>query len=466
MPPLFVILCLTLLQFVTGFGLLTLFNTRLKPSFFLALSIIMGIAVFSVIPFILQLFYIPITASNVFLSLTLACLLLNVQLPKGIRQFRHMMEKASFRLKLYELPFLAIIILILFVSIWRCFYFPPTPADATSGAEVVAEYTIREKTMINSAFLVARNGNSLKPPFLTCMQIIYKLAGIPLGQVWLSNIFVCFIIILYNILNTKLHRIITGLLILLFLAIPEMYAYTFMMLYDYSNAVFFFLSIYFLVSFFKHKQSNELAFAGMLMGIATYLRPETPALLTLLIPAIIWHQVKHKAGVIKTITVVFVFSLPTLIFYLLSVTLYISVYLPLQYSVAAQINPRLTSIHALWKHFAATNSKIIFSSTGINHYGYFIFIFLGLLILEVAWKRRLNAIAANFLYATLVVYLAYPTLSHALPGLSIEHSVKRGFFKLFPLMLLYMSNNWLLTTLSERISRWENVPEPIPVSTH
>ncbi len=455
MTSVLIILLFTFWQLVTGFGLLTLFNIRLKPAFFLALSIIMGVAVFSIVPFILQLFYIPVTAANVFIALAITSVLLNLRLRKGMEQFRQMVRTSSFRIKLYETPFLAVITFIIFVSAWRCYYFPPTPSDAVSGAEVVAEYTVREHSMINSAFQVARNGNSLKPPFLTCLQVIYKFAGFPFGQVWLINIFVCFTIILYHLLSTTLHRLLAGLLSILFLAIPEVYAYTFMILYDYSNAVFYFLTFYFLIAWFTNGQRNYLAFAGLLMGIATYIRPETPVLVALTVPAIVWH-IKTKAGFGKMIADSLVFVLPSVILYLLSIVLYIKLYIPQDYSVIEQINPHWANLAALFRHFLKTNSTIIFSETGINHYSYYIFIFLGCLLLELIIKRRIGRTARNYLYAVLIVYLAYPTLSHLLPGLTIDYSVKRAYFKLFPVMLLYMANNSLLIGLSEHINRWEN----------
>src|SRR5947207_15950575 len=131
--------------------------------------------------------------------------------------------------------------------------------------------------MINSVFTVnlETTNNVFKPPFITCLQIIYKYAGFDFGQVWLSTIVACFIIFLYHALCLRIHRIFAGLLILFFLAIPEMFAYTFMVLFDYSNAVFFFLSIYFVYAYFQNQQRNYLAFAGLLMAIATYIRSET-----------------------------------------------------------------------------------------------------------------------------------------------------------------------------------------------
>ena len=52
-----------------------------------------------------------------------------------------------------------------------------------------------------------------------------------------------FLVFLYHFLIRHLHRLIAGLFLVFFICIPEMYAYTFMVLYDYSNAVFFCVAV-------------------------------------------------------------------------------------------------------------------------------------------------------------------------------------------------------------------------------
>src|SRR5215211_5091159 len=133
MSSILMILLLTLLQFMAGFGLLTLFNIRLKPGMSASLSVLMGIAVFSFITFLLQLFYLPLTSTNIFAALIISSLLLNIKFKTGIARLNGLIKETNFNIRLYELPFLLVIAFIIFVSIWRCFYFPPTSRDVTSG---------------------------------------------------------------------------------------------------------------------------------------------------------------------------------------------------------------------------------------------------------------------------------------------------------------------------------------------
>jgi hypothetical protein len=449
---------LIILQFITGFGILNLFRIDLKPLMFISLAVLLGVANFSIIPFLLQLFFIPLTSLNVFLGVVISAILFNLKPRNGLQRFRNSFRSHPFRIRIYELFSIGLIALIVFVSVWRCFYFPPTPRDFTSGAEVIAEYATREKTMINSVFTVnlESTNNPFKSPSLISLQIIYKYAGFPFGQVWLCGVFVFFIIFLYQALSASVHKLITGILIIMFLAIPEMYAYTFMVLFDYTNAVFFFLSLYFLFEFFRSSKNNVLLFAGLLMGISVYFRSETLILAGLVTLLLCWHHIKKWDSGTRLIISNMYFLLPSVLFYLVSVTIYLNFYLPVKYEVGDLINKNLFDITALWDRFYQMNERLIFSEQGVGYYGYFIFIFLLFLIVEIVFMDRWRKEPKTWLYGVMVIYFGYPFLGYLLPLLDIDHSTKRGLFKMFPLMLMHMGNSGLLKVLSEKITNWEN----------
>ena len=457
MSGIMIIVLFTIIQFIAGFGLINLFNIQLKPGLLISLAILIGMAVFSIMPFVLQLAYIPLTSTNIFISIIAACVLLNSKFKSGIARLKELRSGIRFKIKLYEIPFVIMIVFIVFVSAWRCFYFPPTPRDLTSGAEVIAEFAIREKTMINSVFSVnlETTNNVFKPPFITCLQIIYKYAGFEFGQVWLSTIVACFLIFLYHALSLTVHRIFAGLLVLFFMAIPEMFAYTFMVLFDYSNAVFFFLSVWFLYLFFQNQQRNYLIFAGVLMAIATYIRSETLILACLMVPAILWFHWKNKTGLVKGLLSSAFFVAPSVLSYIISVSIYINRYLPVKYNVEGQVNKNLGDLSPFFNRLSDINSELIFSAKGVGFYGYFIYFFLLLLLLELVIKRKFTPVTRNWLYAVLVIYIGFPLLGYLLPLLDLNNSTKRGLFKIFPLMLLYLANNSLLVSWSQKILKWE-----------
>jgi len=450
------LLLLTLLQFITGTGVLALFNISLRNGLKVPLALLLGVAVSSFVPFLLQLLYVPITAFSVFSALVMAALLLNLNMALTAAQWGTMISCIRCRMKLYELPAILLISAIVFISVWRCYYLPPTPRDLTSGPEVLAEYAVREHTMINSVFNVdlTSTNNPYKPAFITSLQIIYKYAGFPFGQVWLCVIFVSFILLLYQLLCENLHRLLAGILLLCFLAIPEMYAYTFMALFDYSNAVFFFLSVYFLTRHFGERSRPNLYFAAWLMGIATYIRPETLVLAFFFIPLLVCCQWGRQA-IQELLRDAAVFVTPAVLLYAISVVLYNSYYLPAQYEVSSLINQHLLQLQPLFKRFIEMHTRLLFGSRGVSLYGYFMVLFVVLLLAEaVVYKLSFSLRARVWLYAVLVVYIGLPFLGYLLPLVDLQHSTKRGLLKLFPLMLLYLAHNQLLAKLSVRLSKW------------
>ena len=457
MTAIFMILVLTVLQIFAGIGCLGLFRLHVRPAVFFTLSLLTGVGIFSLLPFLLQLLFIPLTRLNISLAILACCVLLNIRTARNTDALRQKLYSIDFRVRVYELPLLLVIALLVFLSVWRCYYFPPTPRDLTSGAEVIATYAIKEKTMINSVFSVSleTTNNQYKPPFITSLQIIYKYAGFAFGQVWLSTIFVSFLLFLYSVLRLHLHRLIAAFLLLSFLVIPEMYAYSFMVLYDYSNAVFFAIAVYFLLAYFNTNNKNALAFAGVMMALATYTRSETLVLAVLLSMAIAWHHIKHWDGLLKIGKALLVFLLPSVAIYVVTVLIYNDWYLPAPYAVGALINPHLLNPLPFLERFWLMNTRLIFSEDGVNYFAYFIFLFLLVLVLDLIWTDQPEWEARNWLFAILVVYIGMPFLGYLLPLMDLDNSTKRGLFKIFPLMLLYLGSSGILRNLSHRITKWE-----------
>jgi hypothetical protein len=119
------------------------------------------------------------------------------------------------------------------------------------------------------------------------------------------------------------------------------------------------------------------------------------------------------------------------------------------------VNSNLGDLSPFFTRFSEINGKLLFSDQGVGYYGYFIYFFLLLFLLELVVKRKLTPATRNWLYAVLVIYLGFPLLGYLLPLLDLNNSTKRGLFKLFPLMLLYLANNSLLVAWSQRITKWE-----------
>ena len=460
-----VFILLFICYLVSGYGLLTIFGMRLKTAYMITLSLLLGIVVASFVPFLLQLFYVDLTPTTIFGSLLLAALVLNIPTWRRIRKegfpaVRRSFALKPFRILPYEVPWLLIFGFFIFVSIWRCYYLPPTSRDALSGPEAIADFAVREHTMINSFFNVDlwSTNNQFKSPYLISLQMICKMAGFPFGQVWLSIVFVSFMIFLYHALKERVHPIIAGLLLLLFLMTPEMYAYTFMILYDYSNMIFFFLSLYFLFDYFKSGIRSHFYFAGLLMGIATYIRSETLALAVLFLPVILLSQRRNKDSFAKIVKADVVFFLPSILGYYLTAQFYIKYYLPVHYDIGGLVNDHLSDLGPLFQRYSDIVTRLMTSEFAIHLWGYILYVTAALFLAEGIFVRRYSRDARNWLYAILVLYLGVGALGFLLPMMNLNETTKRALFKLLPLAVLYLANNQLLIRLSQWISRWEGTP--------
>ncbi len=347
-----------------------------------------------------------------------------------------------------------------FVSVWRCYYLPPTSRDALSGPEAIAEYAVREHTMINSFFRIDlwSTNNQFKSPFLISLQIICKMAGFQFGQVWLSVLFVSFTVFLYHALKERVHPLFAGLLLLLFLMTPEMYAYTFMILYDYSNMVFFFLSLFFLFDFFRTRIPGHFYFAGLLMGIATYIRAETLVLAFLFLPVLLVVQIRDRDAVKKIVLKNFLFFLPSLLGYFLPNQLYINYYLPAHYDIGGLMNTHFSNLHPLFQRYGDIVTRLLAGEFGIHLWGYIFYLAAVLFLCECVFVRRFGRDARNWLYAIAVVYIGLGALGYVLPMMNLTETTKRALFKLLPLVLLYLADNGLVIRLSQGVSRWEAAP--------
>lgn len=449
------IILLLATHFITGYGLLRLLRCRLSTGMYLSLSLIAGIGIVAAVPFLLQLLTIPLTEASIFITLLLIVTAFSIPAFSGKQPVQWKRPRIP---ALYEWPALLLICFITFVSVWRCYYNPVSARDMLTGPEVIANYTLVEHSMVNSVFNIdmTNNNNQFKPASIASLQVVYKMAGFPFGQVWLSIVFLSFTLFLYQVLRQNLHPLLAGLLLLLFTAIPEMYAYTFLILFDYTNAVFFTISCFFLFQYFSTTRRSDLALSALFMAFAVYFRAETLLLAYAFIPALLLHLYRQKVKAGPALLLMACFCVPPFIAYWLPNGLYNKYYLPIHYDISGLINSSPFDLLPLWVRFRDMNTSLVFGNLAITLYGYFSYLFMALLLLELLWKRKLSLRATYWLLAIAIVYLGLPLLGHLITLIDLQNTTKRGLFKIFPLMLLFLANSQLLAAFSQWIYKWEN----------
>lgn len=470
---------LLITHYLTGRGLLHLFNLQVRPLAIAMLSMICGVIIASFYPFLLQLCYIPITTTNLSICILLFTVLLNITAFKKYKLPN--LSGIKLNIQVYEIPFLLLFAVFMFVSAWRCFYFPTFARDMLSGPEAIAEFTVREHTMLNSIFSLnlESTNNHLKPPFVADLQIIYKLFVYPFGEVWLTIIVIPFLVWIYALLKEKLHPIVACLLFLFFITMPDPFAYTYIVLFDYCNMICFFAGFYFLVIYFDNKQYNNFLFATFMFGMATFIRPETLILLALIGPLLLYFFLKEKLPVSKIVIRSAIFAIVPFFFYYIWIGVFIKHYMPVPFDLGHQIDPGKTPF---WDRLSNMTSLLIFGISdnpgqkdiNLRLYGYYIYLWMVVFVVDIIFfRKKFNLEALVMLYGIAVVYIGLPLLGYLIPLVDLMNTTKRGLYKLFPLMLIYMRNSGLLTMISSAISNWEmkNVlpqkssPKPQPVAT-
>lgn len=452
------LLCVLVAQFLAGNGILRLFKLRLDALPAFSMSLILGVAALSFTPCILQLAHVPITSGSVLTGLIVTTVLCSI--PQAL-YFRTIHLGKIPRPGLYELPFLIVFFLFIVISAFRCFYFPPSPRDVLAGSELIAEFTIREKTMVNSIYSVDLHttNNQFKSPFLTSLQIIYKLYVCPFGSAWLTSLFVAFVVFLYAMLKDRVHGLIACSLLLLYFCVPDAFAYSYIILYDYSNMIFFFTGFYFLSQHILHKRKNDFAFSVLLFGIATYIRVETLVLVgfVALMPA--WYSYRAKEKVSKILINGAILMACSAFFYFLCMNVFVALFVPQKMDTMGMVNKNLADISAFFTRMSSVNDDLIFSAKGVLVYGYFLYYFIALLLLDLVFVRKFNQEARMALYGVAVVYFGLIFLGYLLPLFDVMNTTKRGMFKALPLILYYFANSGILLKISNYLTARENRPQ-------
>ena len=440
---------LLLAQFFAGRGVIRLFGVHLKPIALACYSMIVGVFVVSLVPCVLQLLHIPLTANNLYYAILVSSLLLSVPLLLNIKKTK--LLSVSFP-KLYELPFLLVFLALAVISVWRCFYFPPTPRDVLTGTELIAEFAAREKTMINSVFKIDLRLNSsanniFKSPFITSLQIVYKLLVHPFGQVWLSVLFLSFTVWFYTLLRQIVHPLLAGMLMLIYFAIPDLYAYTYVLLYDYANMVFFVGGYYFLTQFLAEKNRRLLLWASFLFGASVYIRSETLVMIAMVAPLLAIYLFRQQVKLLQIVIQTGLFVSFSLLFNFL-LNFFISKFIPVRFNLGELISHDFFNFSLLLEKFTKIATDTIFSNKGRDVYAHFFSFFVFIFVADVIWPRKFSKDARFALLGIAVVYLGLVLLSFLIPSHTIFNSAKRGLFRLIPLIVLYIAHSGIVQKIS------------------
>lgn len=433
---------LLLLQSAVGFGcLLRVGAVEGRPRILTAgLSMILGMGISSTGVFLAEMAGIPLNAYSIFGVNLLLAIAATYPFAGTFRAYRGHFSHPFRDVSPCGVVTLAMVLFLTAPAAWLAYYVPVSAYDAIAGPDLVAKYAVEQGTIASTLFHDLEGNLSNQPfyaPFVMLMQIQYRIAGNPFGQVWLPVMALAFIGVVYSRMRMETHGVIAGFLTVLLVMIPEMYFYTTSVLTDYSNAVFFGCSVLLLHDYLKTRQCRHLALASVLMGLACFTRVDTIVHAGLGIALTVLYMLFKRtapfppAKVLKCMGGMFLVSFA---FFFVWNVLYINAWLPAAPSVGEQLHFELFDVAKILANVREINQKLVFSTL---FYGYIIPIFAAWLVVNAVVTRTLRPVVILLWIAAL--YTGFVVILGLFPSAVVEFTVKRGFFKLFPLMVFYMA---------------------------
>ena len=159
---------------------------------------------------------------------------------------------------------------------------------------------------------------------------------------------------------------------------------------------------------------------------------------------------------LKTLYTCFLFLLIPFVFYFFWVNIFIKYYMPVGTSLSDELNPSSVSLYFQW--LKDITLKLTFGGQNYLLYGLFINTFVILVAVDAIFFRRFSREGIFMLICIAVVYFGMPLLAYFTHWFNMT-TAKRGIFKMFPLMVMYMRNSGFLLYLSKAITSFE-FPEP------
>ncbi|SFC18248.1 hypothetical protein [Spirosoma endophyticum] len=457
-------------QFLIGFGVVTRLRVATNGFSLAGLSMLAGMGVSSVLPFIVQFVHLPIAPKSVFFGLGLVALLSLLLLRGQLIYLREIAAWSRLSVRLCELPFLAFWAYLLFISAWKCAWFPNQPFDTIVGPDLVATFAVKEHTLVSSVFTEHLSSVSVfsnQPfyaPFTAMQQVIYLLAAeghgpFAFGKVWLTVLVVAFGLFFYGELRERIHPLLAGILVTLLACAPELFAYTLLVQTDWANAAFFAAGVILLERYLESAQRGYLTGSALLFAMACWTRTETIFFVPIGSLLVFAKTIRSSpATAIKRSVGLFLACLLPVLFWNYS---FLRGYVPLPPHAS------LGSIHGITEGYVphllqiykSMNAQVVFDA---DYWNYAVPIFLFLTVLNVISFRDKHGLSLLIWIAA--VYILFGLFIQHIDGANVPYTFRRGFFKLLFLMYVYLGTTSLFRWLSTWLYRWEGRPDNSTVS--
>lgn len=440
------------LQWLAGLGALALFGVDTKRSVLLPAALLLGMYLHTVGVFVFELMHIELTRGTVLSGAAAMAVLLNCWWPRVQPLYRGLVSRPRWTLRMYDVAALLVSLGPLYIALWATWYWPVTPFDAMAGIDLVARQSLIEGHINNQIFTHPSLHGFLSnqpyyAPYAMLMQVVYRSMGFTFGQVWLAVQCIAFAWMMFGMLRSYVHPFIASILWLLLVMTPEWYGYQFLLQTDMANAIFFVAAAWFFAEWVRSgKNANALACAAF-FAAAAWSRTESIVLIGFVVLASLplsMRAVGKKSAVWHSALIM----LAAIVSFGLWHWLYYHAYLPTAPNTASEI-----AGFDVARSFAIAGEFLGGMITNTWLWGLTVILFVLSLVISVVVTRRLgNPLLLIWISCILVALVLVGTV---FTSALVDTTLRRGIFKVLPLMVLAIAQLPLVQRWGEQLGKWE-----------
>ncbi len=441
-----------LLQLVSGLGVIALLRPRITRSVAIPSAVLIGMFMHTLVLFACALASVEITRSLGMISAVVAAVLPNLAWPRVSKSYGEWPAMPKWSLSLSDIVTLGLASYLAYAAFWAAWYWPVTPFDAVVGIDLVAKTAVEDGTLVNRVFTDPFLSQHLSnqpfyAPFAMFLQVIYRLMGYASGQMWVPIVAVCFMWFTWVELRRTLHHVLANVLWLLLLLTPEMLGYTYLVQTDYLNAAMFVPGVLLFWRAIREDDRGSMWLSTVFFAAACWSRTDAIILVELGLIASLPLVARASSWKHATQTFVVQSVIMGVVFALWHV-LYFNAYLPVRPSTSDQLLG-----FDLARALTVSTSLFTNVIADVDYWGWVFLVFPVVLIADIVRQRKIETpMLLVWIGALLVGFIVIGTIFSAA---IVEQTLRRGIFKLVPLVVLAMAGTQLLQTASRYLSNWE-----------
>lgn len=442
-----------LLQWLVGLGLLATMRAALPRSITLPTGLLLGAYVHTLIVVVLDLLGVRLTFGSVTGVLGVTAVIANAWWPRVRAWYAALINKPTFTFRLYDIAAYVIAAYLVFVAMWAAWYWPVTPFDAMAGIDLMARQSVADGTLNNSILtdpaLAGRLSNQpFYAPFAMLQQVIYRLMGWPFGQVWMAVTAFCYYWVMWAMLRRAVHPFIADVLALLLIMVPEVHGYTYLLQTDFLNAVYLTVGIIILGIDIERNEARHGMLAALFFAAACWSRTETILLVGLGLISV-FVPMQRALGLQGALRYAGAIAVAAFASFALWHVIYFYGVFPVHPDAASEI----AGFDVEWFGLVVLNLAVdVLADIGL--WGWTLPLFVLVIIASLVQRRSIgDRWTLLWIVAILVGLEIVGTL---FASAVVQQTLRRGVFKLIPLMYLFMARSPILEIAGERLRRWES----------